>query len=517
MKRNRAFDDDGAAPSLASVQPLDLERLADDLELSEQVRHSVQQIVDEWDPTPAAVVNADADTAVSDAVPSKSAFSAHPMRLWASLRRLWTAVVPDTVAPDAPASSIRPAVRLNSRPRPRQRPRRLLTAAAERAATVNARRHHALAPTPPDGDPFFTPSSASCARADAQPVSVQPRAPHVKSFRFTPRLTRIRAEERMLSTQSRLRTPPDKTASNKLALHRAVHHAQTPSSPSTELTVPTTPRSTPPKSPSFTDESLNSPHHKPAPMSHALSASSFASKLTSLSVTNTASTLAPATPHHTPSPCHLHEQLASLSIVDPPPPHQSLDDFFDVDIDDSDVPTNAFPTDDDISTMRLLRNRSQSTPEPLRRAPISPPSPQKQSALRTLRTSRTVRRVAKAAVQDVERLASLRRRITGDMRVDRRLAHLRLLQSQLRARSARLPSAEDAKQRFAGALDTLRERKRQALIQQQRRLSSSWRVPKLGDVPRNVKLPPLRRLTRRPKEQSVTSSPTDIRRTGYAG
>lgn len=83
-------------------------------------------------------------------------------------------------------------------------------------------------------------------------------------------------------------------------------------------------------------------------------------------------------------------------------------------------------------------------------------------------------------------MAALRRRVTGDTSVDRRMAHLQAIQHELRERR-RLDGLQHEEN--LGALDLLRERRRQALIAQQRKLSMSMRVSKVGDVPRNVKLP----------------------------
>lgn len=183
-------------------------------------------------------------------------------------------------------------------------------------------------------------------------------------------------------------------------------------------------------------------------------------------------------------------------------------------MDESSIPAHAFPTDDDISRLRLSINKQPSTPEKQQRSTL-PKTRRRPSPPRRMPAARSAMRAAKAAVQDFERRASLRRRITGDIRVDRRLAHLRLLQSQLRARRQTLPPPPGTEQQYTGALDTLRERKRQALIEQQRRMSDSWRVPTLGDVPRNVRLPPLRRIPGRDKERPSISSPTDVRKTSF--
>ncbi|KAI0561534.1 hypothetical protein FGB62_79g036 [Gracilaria domingensis] len=531
MKRSRVAASDDA-PSLATVQPLDLEQLADDLELSEQVRHSVQQIVDEWDDAPSSL----------ESSPSAPSIASHPMKLWASIRRLWNAVLPaeqqqqhpPALQPPRPTPATKRSL-LSSRPttsarhpRPHaassasSRGRRFFTAAEKQKAVLKPSLRTNL-PADSAVDPFFTPhNQQKSAAPEARSASTSIQAPP-PSLRSSRRLPPPRGAQRALSRRGVRQSTP---APVRRAIRddRAMSGIRPPSSPFSHVTRSNTPLSTPPKSPTLSNQSDTSPRKQAYSTRQALSkSSSFASTVTSSSEQNMSMHSATSSPKSPPlqpvcqaPPYQLHEQLSQLSLVDPPPSQTPLEDFFDVDIDDSAVANNTFPTDDDISTLRLLRNRSQSTPGTRRPRPQSPTTPERQPSLRRLHSTRTVMRVAKSAVQDVERLASLRRRITGDMRVDRRLAHLRLLQSQLRARRARLPSAEDAKERLTGALDKLREKKRQALIEQQRRLSSSWRVPKLGDVPRNVKLPPLRRSSRRTKEQRMTSSPTDIRRTSYA-
>lgn len=91
-------------------------------------------------------------------------------------------------------------------------------------------------------------------------------------------------------------------------------------------------------------------------------------------------------------------------------------------------------------------------------------------------------------IRDTDRMMAQRRRITGDLAIDRRLAHLEAIRYQLRERRRLAGQPTKAAVEDLKTLASLREERRHKLIQQQRRLSMSMRVQRVGNVPRNVKL-----------------------------
>lgn len=82
-------------PTLHSVKPVDLNALARQLELPDHVTHNVLDAVDQWpDPPPSAVSpSSQPRNAIERPVPP-SVNAPAPVKLWASIKRLWDAFVP---------------------------------------------------------------------------------------------------------------------------------------------------------------------------------------------------------------------------------------------------------------------------------------------------------------------------------------------------------------------------------------------------------------------------------------
>lgn len=152
------------------------------------------------------------------------------------------------------------------------------------------------------------------------------------------------------------------------------------------------------------------------------------------------------------------------------------------------------------SALSRLHNESPLYTPP--RKDATPSSDSKQVYPSTIRTP-----LPRAATHHAAFRSNQTGLVAPDPTLDRRIAQLQALQQQLRtqrkqpvhgtnAPSSDMPSCRSPTE--FGAMDALSERRRHMLITQQRRLASSLRMPKVGDVPRNIRLPILNSATPSP-------------------
>lgn len=458
-------------PTLQSVDPIDLRALSDELDLSDLMRRTVISTVDEWAESP---VSASSPTSVVNqpppalnVIPSKAAHMPpgdagpecpdSPVRLWSSIRRLWHAVFPE---------------------RERERQTSSQGAVLETACVQSSKiRHTQKPPQTPSRKPrqlsdFFEEDPTETGRPSqpvAKPFTTVPQTPFRK-----PRQVSDFFEENPADTGQPSQTvvePFVKAPQNPSRKARQV--ADVFEGGLTETGRPPQPVATPSR------EAPLNPFRKPRQVSDF-----FEEDLTDTGQPSPPLadpfTKAPQNPFRKPG--HVSDvfdedavetpQPVSKPFKPPKPPSQKprqVSDVFDGSSMETSQPSQPVPklfTEVPQNPFRKPRQVTDFFEEDIKETDIDLSLPSDSELLHLCS------RITTPTQQ------SQRRRITGDPAIDRRLAHLESLREQIRQR--RQHDKDE---------DILRKRRRQRLIEEQRRLSSSLRVQRMANVPRNVKLP----------------------------